>query len=99
MYKSEIMQFKRDLIISTQINVIRYLLEKEDYNFTKSHIYGDMIRKYPQYEEGKISDMVSNVLFELFDSSNIKKTINAIIEQEEEEFTINELEELEGYRY
>lgn len=99
MYKSEIMQFKRDLIISTQINVIRYLLEKEDYNFTKSHIYGDMIRKYPMYEEGKISDIISSVLFELLDSSNIKKTINAIIEQEEENFNINELEELEGYRY
>lgn len=99
MDKTTINKFRRDLIISTQRNVIKYLLEEESYQFTKSHIYGDMIRKYPMYEEGKISDIISSVLFELLDSSNIKKTINAIIEQEEENFSINELEELEGYRY
>lgn len=99
MDRATIAQFKRDLIISTQRNIVKYLLEEGDYNITKSHIYGDMIRKYPMLEEGKISDIISNVLFELLDSSNIRKTINAIIEQEEEDFTINELEELEGYRY
>ena len=93
MYKSEITQFKRDLIISTQRNIIRYLLDENDFNLTKSHIYGDMIRKYPMLNEGKISDIISNVLFELFDNINIKATINTIIEEEEEESTINELEE------
>lgn len=93
MYKREITQFKRDLIISTQRNIIRYLLDENDFNLTKSHIYGDMIRKYPMLNEGKISDIISNVLFELFDNINIKATINTIIEEEEEELTINELEE------
>ena len=93
MYKREITQFKRDLIISTQRNIIRYLLDENDFNLTKSHIYGDMIRKYPMLNEGKISDIISNVLFELFDNINIKATINTIIEEEEEESTINELEE------
>lgn len=93
MYKREITQFKRDLIISTQRNIIRYLLDENDFNLTKSHIYGDMIRKYPMLNEGKISDIISNVLFELFDNINIKATINALIEEEEEELTINELEE------
>ena len=93
MYKSEITQFKRDLIISTQKNIIRYLLDEGDFNITKSHIYGDMIRKYPLLNEGKMSDIISNVLFELFDNINIKATINTLIEEEEEELTINELEE------
>ena len=93
MYKREITQFKRDLIISTQRNIIRYLLDENDFNLTKSHIYGDMIWKYPMLNEGKISDIISNVLFELFDNINIKATINTIIEEEEEESTINELEE------
>lgn len=93
MYKREITQFKRDLIISTQRNIIRYLLDENDFNLTKSHIYGDMIRKYPMLNEGKISDIISNVLFELFDNINIKATINTLIEEEEEELTINELEE------
>lgn len=93
MHKSEITQFKRDLIISTQKNIIRYLLDENDFNITKSHIYGDMIRKYPMLNEAKISDIISNVLFELFDNINIKATINTLIEEEEEELTINELEE------
>lgn len=93
MHKSEVLQFKRDLIISTQKNIIRYLLDEGDFNFTKSHIYGDMIRKYPMLNEAKISDIISNVLFELFDNINIKATINTLIEEEEEELTINELEE------
>lgn len=92
MHKSEVLQFKRDLIISTQKNIIRYLLDEGDFNFTKSHIYGDMIRKYPMLNEGKISNIVNDVLFELFDNINIKSIINEVIEEEEENSTINELE-------
>lgn len=92
MDRATIMQFKRDLIISTQKNIIRYLLDEEDFNFTKSHIYGDMIRKYPKFDEGKIVDIISNVLFELFDNINIKSIVNEVIEEEVEECTINELE-------
>lgn len=92
MDRATITQFKRDLIIATQKNIIRYLLDEGDFNFTKSHIYGDMIRKYPMYDEGKISNIVNDILFELFDNINIKSIINEVIEEEEENSTINELE-------
>ena len=92
MDRATITQFKRDLIISAQKNIIRYLLDEGDFNFTKSHIFGDMIRKYPMYDEGKISNIVNDVLFELFDNINIKSIVNEVIEEEEENSTINELE-------
>ena len=92
MDRATITQFRRDLIIATQKNIIRYLLDEGDFNFTKSHIFGDMIRKYPMYDEGKISNIVNDILFELFDNINIKSIVNEVIEEEEEECSINELE-------
>ena len=98
MDRATITQFKRDLIISTQKNIIRYLLDEGDFNFTKSHIYGDMIRKYPMYDEGKIVDIISNALFELFNNINIKSIVNEVIEEEVDDCTIDELLEVEEYR-
>ena len=98
MDRAAIAQFKRDLIISTQKNIIRYLLDEGDFNFTKSHIYGDMIRKYPMYDEGKIVDIISNALFELFNNINIKSIVNKVIEEEVDDCTIDELLEVEEYR-
>lgn len=98
MDRATIMQFKRDLIISTQRNVIKYLMDETDFRVAKSHIFGDMIRRYSQLDEGKIADIIGNVLFELLDNNAIKDTINNIIEEEEINGTIEELLEVEEYR-
>lgn len=94
-----VQQLKRDLSIGISNAILKEILREDCYDFTISRVYDYMCGRYPEYNMGKIADLVSEVLNSLFNDRTIEMVVENVVNKEIKNGTLDELEEEDYFPY